>query len=155
MNFRFKPLSENQFSHLYGLSDQDLKEKAVLTYIADNKPGFPCRVSLQDAEPGERLFLLSHEHLAVDNPYRSSHAIFVRDGAVTNEIAANQVPETVVGRLVSIRAFDSKDMMIDARVLEGENSADEIEQLFAKEEIKYLQVHTAQRGCYLASVSRI
>jgi hypothetical protein len=155
MNFQFNPLSENLFSHMYGLSDESLKEKGVLTYIAQSKPGYPCRVTLEDAEPGERLLLLNHEHLAVDNPYRSSHAIFIRDGAVANKMAPNQVPETVSGRLVSIRAFDSLDMMIDARVVEGENSVKEINKLFATPEIEYLHVHTAKQGCFLASVDRL
>ena len=47
---------------------------------ATTKPGFPCRVSLEDAEVGEQLILVNYEHQPSASPYRAAHAIFVRKG---------------------------------------------------------------------------
>ena len=57
-------------------------------------------------------------------------------------------------RLVSIRAFNSKDMMIDAVVSEGADIYEQITNLFSSSGVSYLHVHTAKRGCYLALVTR-
>jgi len=117
-------------------------------YYADSKPGYPCRVTLENAEPGEKLLLLNYEHLAVDSPYRSSHAIFVKDGAVSKTCQPGQIPEIVQTYLLSIRAFDAKNMMVEADVCEG----DQIEQLLVKfmanDEVEYLHVHTANVGIF-------
>ena len=40
----------DQFSDLFGTL-------AIERVIADGKPGYPCRVSLQDAEIGEKVLL--------------------------------------------------------------------------------------------------
>jgi len=113
MSFQFSPLAENEFSHLYGLSDETLMNKGVLPYIADSKPGYPCRVTLDDAEPGERLLLLNYTHLSSNSPYHSSHAIFIKDGATAIKPEPNEVPKFVSYRMASIRAFDDKDMMLE------------------------------------------
>ena len=79
--FQVSALPANRFSHLYGLGDDELNDIGVVVMTADSKPGFPCRVSLTDAEPGTRMLLLNYEHQDAATPYRSRHAIFVADGA--------------------------------------------------------------------------
>jgi len=154
MAFRFHSLDEQQFSHLYGLSDEILREKGVIAYIADSKPGYPCRVTLEDVEQGERLLLLNYKHLPTNSPYRSAHAIFVKDGASSKTCKPDQIPEVVSCRLLSIRAFDGKDMMLDAIVSDEKDLSVKIIELLSKQEVSYLHVHTAKRGCFLASVTR-
>jgi hypothetical protein len=41
----------------------------------------PDRIELRLARPGESVLLVNHEHQAADTPYRSRHAIFVREHA--------------------------------------------------------------------------
>src|SRR5262249_5468002 len=91
--FQISALPSDRFSHLYGLSEDALSALGVVVLTADSKPGFPCRVSLQDAEPGTRMLLLNYEHQDAATPYRSRHAIFVADGAKEAEPAPNEVPE--------------------------------------------------------------
>ena len=40
----------------------------------------PCRVTLQDAAPGEQVLLLPFAHHMAHSPYRASGPIFVREG---------------------------------------------------------------------------
>ena len=155
MTFQFKPLSHLEFSHLYGLSDAALAEKGIVTMTASSSSGYPCRVSLEEAELGDRLLLLNYEHLPVESPYRSKHAIFVRDGAQAKQPQQGKIPETVAGRLVSIRAFDKRGMMTDATVTEGDAIEKEVVRLLLNSQTDYLHVHTAVRGCYLAAVERL
>ncbi len=81
MNFRITGLDPEPFQGFYGLSDDDLAAQRVLRVVADRRPGFPERVELRDAEPGETLLLVNYVHQPADNPYRASHAVFVREGA--------------------------------------------------------------------------
>src|SRR5262245_22610552 len=77
VSFLIKGLDPKPFRHLLGLSDDELRAHGVVRHVADRKPGYPDRIELRDAEPGERLLLLNYVHQPADTPYRSSHAIFV------------------------------------------------------------------------------
>ena len=63
-SFQLIGLSPGPFSHLFSLSAGQLAPLGILRVTADSTPGFPCRVSLEDAEAGERLILLPFEHPA-------------------------------------------------------------------------------------------
>jgi len=155
MNFHVLPLSSITFRHLYGMSEAELVTHDAFAYVADQKPGFPCRVELRDAEPGERLILLNYEHQGANNPYRAAHAIFVIDGAVEAVPEVNEVPAVLARRQLSVRAFDGQDMMTDAAVVDGREATASFQALLANPSNHYLQVHTAARGCYLARVERL
>jgi hypothetical protein len=154
MSFVISGLDPALFRPFYGRSDAELAEARVVRMTADAKPGFPCRVTLEDAEPGETLLLLNHEHLPVDTPYRSRHAIFVREGAEKAARIEDEVPEQLACRLLSVRAFDAAGMMTDAEVIEGRELAPLIERFFADPAVAYLHAHNARRGCYAARIDR-
>jgi hypothetical protein len=111
-------------------------------------------VELRDAEPGEALLLLNHSHLPADNPYRSSHAIFVREGARSVFDRVDEVPEALRVRTLSVRSFDVESMMLDAVLVDGTGLEPCIERLLTPPEAQFLQVHYATRGCYAARVER-
>jgi hypothetical protein len=154
MNFRISGLPLAQFAPLFSLSDEELKARNVVRRIADKKPGFPCRVSLRDAEPGESLLLLNYEHHAVATPYRSSHAIYVCEKAEQATPGVNEVPPVLSSRLLSVRAFDAAGFMTSADVVQGAELAHAIEQLFSDDRVAYLHLHNAKPGCYAARVDR-
>ena len=57
MNFRITPLDVRRFRHLFGQDADALARAGVKRMVADAKPGYPCRVSLEDAEIGESVLL--------------------------------------------------------------------------------------------------
>jgi hypothetical protein len=152
--FQVSPLSSRQFSHLFGKTDEELVALGVTVMTADSKPGFPCRVALRDAEPGERVLLFNHEHQAADTPYRSAHAIFVIEGAEDAVIPAGEVPDVMQARTLSVRAFTADHMMTDADLVDGRDAATLFERLLADPKVAYLQAHYARRGCYAARIDR-
>ena len=81
MNYQISPLPLSEFQHLINADDAELAQEGVVRLPADSKPGYPCRISLQDAEVGESVLLLNYEHQSVATPYRSSHAIIIRENA--------------------------------------------------------------------------
>ena len=154
MSFQFTGLPVSQFTPLFALSDESLARQGMVRVTADSHPGFPCRVSLQDAQIGEKLILLNYEHLPVATPYRSSHAIYVRESASEARLEVNEVPQLLRTRLLSVRAFDSEGMMKAAEVAPGTALENVIEQLFADPTVTFLHVHNAKRGCYAARIGR-
>jgi hypothetical protein len=154
MSFQITGLPLNQFSALFALSDDELARQDAKRVTADERPGFPCRVSLQDAEVGEKLILLNYEHLPVATPYRSSHAIYVRESATEAQLGVDEVPQQMRTRLLSLRAFDSQGMMKAAEVAPGTAIENLIEQMFSNPAIAFLHVHNAKWGCFAARVDR-
>jgi len=155
MEFQISALNAEEFSHLAGLDDESLAKNGARRMTVDLKPGYPCRVTLEDAEPGESVLLVNYEHLAVNTPYRSTHAIFVREEATTCPPITNRIPEQLRIRLLSIRAFDADGMMVDADVVHGTESEPVIRTLLNNSRVEYLHIHNAKPGCYAARVDRL
>lgn len=154
MNYRIVGLEPDQFKTLFELSDAELAEQDIVRKTVDERPGFPCRVSLEDAEPGETVLLLNYEHQTAHTPYRSSHAIYVRENARQRFDAVNVIPPALSSRMLSVRAFDRTGMMVDADIVDGAVLESLIDRFFADENAAYLHVHNAKRGCYAARVER-
>jgi hypothetical protein len=154
MGFRVVGLPASRFQELFGASEEALAARGVRACVADSKPGFPCRVSLREAEPGARVLLLNFEHQPAATPYRSSHAIYVVDGAKDATLEPGEVPEVLRSRPLSVRAFDAEGMMVDADLGDGRQAEALFERMLANPEVAYLQVHNAKRGCYAARVER-
>ena len=152
--FRIRGLPAGPFAHLYGLPDEALRERGVHRYVADAKPGFPDRIALRDAEPGESVLLVNHTHHDLANPYRASHAVFVIEGEQATFDRVGEVPACLRPRLLSVRAFDAVGMMVGADVVDGTLLEDAIARFFADAQVEMLHVHYAKRGCYAACVLR-
>lgn len=154
MSFRISALPADRFATLFALTDAELAERHIVRRVADAAIGFPCRVSLADAEIGDILLLLNHEHLAVASPYRSAHAIYVRAQVSTAQPEVDEVPEVLRRRLLSIRGFDAAGMMHAFDVRDGTDAAAAFARLFEQPEVDFLHVHYAGPGCYAARVDR-
>ena len=154
MPFRATGLALSQFETLFALDPRALAAKGIRRVTADSKPGFPCRVTLEDAEPGETLLLLSYAHLDADSPYRASGPIFVREAAAARFDRADAVPPVLRGRLLSLRAYDDAGFMVDAEIVPGDDVEAAIARLFAQAGIAYLHVHNAKRGCFACRIDR-
>jgi hypothetical protein len=154
MSFRITGLSPDRFRHLFGLPDEELARHDAVRVVADSRPGFPDRIALRDAEIGERLLLLNYVHQPANNPYRASHAIFVLEGAEEAYSRVGEIPEAMRSRYISLRAFDERDLMIDADLAQGAELEVPIERLLADSRVAYLQAHYAKRGCYAARIER-
>ena len=154
MTFRISALPITPFVPLFDLSDEELRQLGARRCVADSKPGFPCRVSLKDAEVGETLLLVNYEHQTANSPYRASHAIYIRKGATQAKPADGEIPDVLRSRLLSVRGFDKDGMMMEADVIEGRKLDGVIEKMLGNEKISYLHLHNAKPGCYAARVDR-
>jgi hypothetical protein len=155
MTFRISALPLAPFEPFFALDDAALLARGARRCVADATPGFPCRVSLKDAAPGERLVLLNFEHQPALSPYRASGPIFVRETARQAAPEIGEVPESLRLRLLSVRAYDVADLIAEAEVVEGSDLEPLVARFLDDDAIAYLHVHYARRGCYAARIDRV
>jgi len=111
-------------------------------------------VSLEDAEPGERLILLPFEHHPAHSPYRAAGPIFVRETARATYDRSGDPPPVLRGRLLSVRAYDRDGLMVDADVVDGADVDALLARQFGRADTDYIHIHFARRGCYACRVER-
>lgn len=154
-SFRITGLDPEPFNHLFGKSDAELAALGARRYVVDERPGYPDRVEMRDLDVGERALLVNYTHLdAAGSPYRSSHAVFVREGATAAYDAIDEIPEVLRRRLLSVRAFDRDALMVDADVIDGSGLRDWITAAFGNRGVDFIDVHNAKPGCFAARVRR-
>ncbi|MGA2551316.1 MAG: DUF1203 domain-containing protein [Burkholderiaceae bacterium] len=154
MSYRIRGLDPTPFAPLYGLPEAQLAELGIKRYLAKSNPGYPDRIELRDADPGETVLLLNFVHQPASTPYRASHAIYVIEGAVTPFDSVDRIPPVLGTRTLSVRGFDQNHMMIAGEITEGCELGAMIEKMFADPGVLYLQAHYAKRGCYAARIDR-
>lgn len=154
MNFQFQALPAEQFQNLARLTDAELARLNVQRVVVDEKPGYPCRVSLADAEIGETVYLLSHTHHDVTSPYRAVGPIYVRPDVSMATPAVNEIPPMFWHRLLSVRAYDGAALLVAAEVVLGEVLENTVKLLLADTRVAYLHIHNARPGCFNCRVVR-
>jgi Protein of unknown function (DUF1203) len=153
MNFRIRGLLPDPFRALFALGDSELTARDIRRVVADEPHSAPCRVTLEDAQPGEQLLLLPFAHHVAASPFQASGPIFIREGAMAAFDEGNKLPPVFGGRLLSVRAYDNGGMMLDADVVESDPRG-LFDKFFADPAVEYLHVHYARRGCYSCRVDR-
>jgi hypothetical protein len=154
MSFVVSALPAAPFQPLFGLSEEALADRGIVRRTVDG-PGSPCRLTLEDAPVGETVLLMNYEHHPADTPFRSRHAIFVREGAETRTFAPGELPPAFTARkFLSLRAFDERGMMIDADITPTTELDGAIARLLANPDAAYLHAHYAGAGCYAARIDR-
>jgi len=155
MNFQISPLEPGPFAPLFALPPQRLAEHLAVCQIATTKPGFFCRVSMQDAEVGESVLLIRYTHQAIASPYQASHAIFVRKDATRAILTAGEVPEALRSRVLSLRAFDKDAMIVTADLCERQRVESVLAAQLSQPRVAYVHIHFARFGCYAARADRV
>lgn len=155
MSFRITGQPPAPFRRFYGMSDAELNARNVRRHIADRLSGFPDRIELRDAKPGETVLFLNHMHQPEQTSCRSSHAIFVRKGAEAQYDEINIIPDSLRIRLVALRTFDIGHDMIEAEIAESTQLKFLIKQFFDRPETAYLHARYATHGRYAVRIDRV
>jgi len=154
-NFQIKALEAETFAPLFSLDKPALEKIRAIKMIVDKKPGYPCRVSLEDATPGEEVMLLTYQHHQTNSPYQSSGPIFIRKNAVTAKPGINEIPAMLHHRLLSIRAYNHAGIMKESSVTEGAGLKAVLMKIFDNTDIEYIHIHNAKAGCFNCVAERV
>jgi hypothetical protein len=155
MTYAITGLPVEDFQPLFGLPEVELAKRNIVRMTADSAVGYPCRVLLADAKPGDSLLLLNHEYQPASSPYQGRHAIFVNEAATAPARFVDEVPPVLsVRKAIAIRAYDEGGMIIDADLAPGGEVEALILRLLANPKAAYLHAHNAARGCFAARIDR-
>jgi len=155
MAYRIRGLDRGPFEELFALDKVALAARRAERVVASSDGGYPCRISLEDAKEGERLLLVHHVHHAVETPYRSSFAIFVREMAMRPAEFVDACPPVFAGRPLSLRGFSESGKLSAATLVAGDGADGAIRaMLFADPEIAYIDAHNAAHGYFAARIER-
>ncbi|HEY6640822.1 DUF1203 domain-containing protein [Povalibacter sp.] len=151
--FRLRGLPAAQFNHLFSMSDDELERHGARRMVATDG-GYPCRISLTDARPGDAVILVNHQHHRTDSPFRSNFALYVREGE-TQFDAIDEVPEQLRKRLLSLRGYDEHGMLRAAEIVDGRELEAGLDAMLVSDAVAYVHLHFAKPGCYAALVERV
>ena len=154
VNFQFVALDKSEFVSFSDFTDEELSNFNARWVVADANPGYPCRVSLRNAEIGERVLAISYCFQNADSPYRASGPIFVREIAETARPSINEIPKMLIDSLLSVRAYNSTNSLIASDVVEGAHLESVITNQLSDDSVDYLHVHYAKHGCFNSKVCR-
>jgi hypothetical protein len=152
MTYRIEGLAPAQFAGLFAMSDEELAERNARRAVADG-PGFPCRITLEEAAVGEELVLVNYVSHDAPTPFRASHAIFVRKDAKPASYT-DAVPEMFATRTLGLRGFDAQGMLRGALLARPGEADGRIRELFEQAEVAEIHAHNAALGCFLARIER-
>ena len=129
-------------------------QAGAVVYVVDEHPGYPCRQCRRDAEVGDEVILVSHDPFTVSSPYRSASPVFIHRAPCADNVDHAPTPAQMTRRLLSVRCFDEREMMIDAAVIPGTEMRSVVERFFTAEAADHIHVHYAERGCWAGRVER-
>lgn len=149
-------LPASLFSSFFELDDDQLIQRGMRRVFAPENPGagYPCRVSLEFARPGEELLLVNYRHLGMSTtPYRAEGPIFVRRNAVARPDDGT-FPETVMHWAMAVRAYDHAGIMIEADIAEKDALQALTRTWLARPDVAHVDMHSMRRGCFFCRIRR-
>ncbi|KEF52869.1 uncharacterized protein A1O9_11287 [Exophiala aquamarina CBS 119918] len=67
---------------------------------------------------------------------------------------SDTIPDKQLQRLLLLRAYDEKHMMVDSEVVEGNQLEGFSKAMLADEKVRYINVHNAEPGCFAFKIER-
>jgi hypothetical protein len=125
-------------------------DPGAVRVVADEPGSYPCRRCLRDADVGETMVLLGYDPFLGASPYSGRGPIYVHERDCA-PFAGEGLPRQLTRRLLSVRAYDDRHMLVGADVTEGGRLAEVAERLLGGE-AAYLHVHNARPGCFAARI---
>lgn len=145
VNFEISPIDARRASELRG--------GATVRFKVDAEPGFPCRLCLRDAKIGETVLLVSYDPFRTNSPYRSASPIFLHETPCVR-LERKEISKQQSNRLLSLRAFNADEFMLEGKVVQGGDLETAVGELFADASVDFIHVHNAGPGCWALRIDR-
>ena len=121
-------------------------------------PGFPCRHCLRLGRPGETMLLGSYDLPRPAGIYWTPSPVFLHAAACPRFAAEDEIaPSVLANGLVSVRAYDAEEMCLYdlGQVCEGPAVAGPLMRALEDPRTRFVNIHTARPGCWLAGAERL
>lgn len=153
MTYRIRGLDPALFADQFAMGDAALARRRARREVA-GEGYFPCRVTLQDAQPGEELLLTHHVNHAVEGPYRNAFAIYVRADARAAADYVDSLPPVLRGRPIALRGYTADGDLHRAALALADDVDAQVRALLEDPAVAYIDAHNAMHGCFAARIER-
>ena len=117
--------------------------------------GFPCRVTLAWAQPGEQVLLFRHRPFGPVSPYAEEGPIFARRSASQAQLSEGELPAYIAQvPHIAVRGYDETTSIATAEIAPGAECAAAIGRAFANNAVQYAHVRAGAYGCFQFRVDR-
>ncbi len=154
MTYLIAGLDPAPFQPLFAMDETQLAANRATLQRASASHGFPCRVSLRDADEGDELLLVHHVNHDVETPYRNAFAVFVRRAAREPAVFFDECPPVFAGRPLAMRGYTATGNLHAARLAMPGEADETIRDMLDDPAIAYIDAHNAAHGCFAARVQR-
>ncbi|MEC9066088.1 MAG: DUF1203 domain-containing protein [Pseudomonadota bacterium] len=154
MTYRIRGLDPAQFADRFAMDGDALAATLSLRLTARPEGYYACRVSLQEAAPGEEVLLTNFTHHDPANPYRSAFAIYVRRDADEPAEFVDSLPPVLRRRPIALRGYTADGCLHRASLALADDVDAAIRALLEDPDIAYIDAHNAAHGCFAARVER-
>jgi hypothetical protein len=138
-------------------SGRDDRGNALIRRTVDG-PGFPCRHCLLLGTPGEEMLLGSWDLPRPGGVYWTPSPVFLHARDCARFDAEDAIAPTVLANgIVSVRAYDSEQMCLYdlGHVCAGPAVAAPLRRALDDPRTRFVNIHTARPGCWLAGAELI
>ena len=153
MTYRIRGLDPALFADQLALDDASLAAQRARREVA-GEGRYPCRVTLEDAAPGEALLLTHYANHAVEGPYRNAFAIYVRADATEAADYVDSLPPVLRGRPIALRGYTAEGDLHRAALALSDDVDAQARALLTDGQIAYIDAHNAMHGCFAARIER-
>ena len=103
------------------------------------------------------MLLFSYQTPKPRSVYGQPTAVFMCAGECDRFEKPDAIPDIVRNRIVSFRAFDRDGMMIyDANeMIDGGDYDAAVRRIFSRDQVSFINAHTAKAGCMLCHIERL
>lgn len=155
MPYRFESLDPAVFAPLAALDDVALAARHIVVSTVQPGDRAPCRLTLENTPAGETVLLVNHTHQPTLSPYGARGPIYIRKAALGGQpVITATLPAMLVGRQMSVRAYDTAGMIVDGAVVEAADLTPHLDALFRRADVDEVHLHFPGRGCYAAKATR-
>jgi hypothetical protein len=154
MTFQIFGLQPDTYQHLIGKDENVLAHYGAERHFVTEAHSAPCRISLDDADVGETVILVSHPHQTAFTPYRQSGPIFLRENMSKSWSSIDAIPPALARRTLSVRGYDAQGNIILADLAEGAALSGMLASFLENQAVEEVHIHFARRGCFAAKARR-
>jgi len=154
MTYRIRGLDPAQFADRMTMDTDQLARHRARREVAGASGRYPCRVTLEDARPGEVLLLTHYANHAVESPYRNAFAIYVRAGAQEAAEYVDSLPPVLQGRPIALRGYSASGDLHRAALALADDVDAQVRALLDDPAVAYIDAHNAMHGCFAARIER-
>ena len=154
-SFEFVPMPEAVADGVRRDHHDAFGNTALRPIVVDKEGAYPCRVCLEDARIGERVYLFSYGPFESAAPHQTVGPVYVHATPCKPFSRSARLPDVLRRRMVALRAYDAEGAdLVACEIVEGAAIEARAAEVLSNPRAHHINVHFARAGCFACSIER-